>query len=382
MSPSLERKRVLIVLNYFYPYVSGVSEYARSLAEDLSHSHDVTVLTGQHETSLPEEETIDGYKIVRAPILFRLDKGYVSPAFISRFRVLQAAADYVNLHLPMLESALLTLLSQRPVLLTYQCDMAYEGGIVSKLAVWCVRRSCDIALQRADHVATLSYDYAHSSPFLRDRMDKTTEVWPPNRFKAHATAVFSSLGDKPSEEPHEVFKIGFVGRFVREKGIDVLLSAVELISDIPLKLMLVGDISSVAGGSIYNEISGKVASLGDKVELLGKLNDDALALFYQEIDIIALPSVNRFEAFGMVQVEAMGFGAIPVASDMPGVRATVKTVGIGALAKAGNAEALAMALREAITQRRLHSRRAIAERVLSLQERSVGAVYADLLESL
>lgn len=365
--------RVLIVLNYFYPYVSGVSEYARSLAEDMARTHKVTVLTGQHEPGLPDTEVIDGYTLVRAPVLFKLDKGYISPAFLKKFRELQASADYVNLHLPMLESALLARMTRKPVILTYQCDMAYEGSPLSRIAVWGVRRSCASALKVADQVATLSTDYAQSSPFLRQHLDKTHEVWAPNRFRERALKSLDTLPTIPSGSTP--LTIGFVGRFVKEKGIDVLLDAIDQLADIPVKLRLVGAFAGVAGGSIYNDIKSRIDALGDRVEVLGKLDDDALEQFYKSIDILALPSVNRFEAFGMVQVEAMSFGAIPVASDMPGVRATIRATGIGELAPPGDASLLAMAFRKAAEQRQQLSRRAVADRVLGLQQQTVGESY-------
>lgn len=373
--------RILIVLNYFYPYVSGVSEYARSLAEALAGEHEVTILTGQHESDLPKQEVVDGYTIVRAPILFRLDKGYLSPALLKEFRRLQKQADVVNLHLPMLESSLLAALTSKPLALTYQCDMAYEGSLLSKLAVWGVRRSCAMALKQADQVATLSLDYAESSPFLRPHTAKTVEVWPPNRFGKRALNSVDSLPDAPGSVAPDEIRIGFVGRFVKEKGIDVLIDSMAHLSDLPVKLMLVGDFAGVAGGSIYDDVKSKIDRLGDRVELLGKLDDNALEAFYGDIDILALPSVNRFEAFGMVQVEAMGFGAIPVASDMPGVRATVRTTGIGFLAAPGDAEGLANAFRKAFEQRKTLSRKAVAERALDMQARSFADAYVTVFKA-
>jgi hypothetical protein len=72
------KKHILILCSYFFPYVSGVSEYARLLAETLAKSHKVTVLTAQHKKHLPSEETIDGYRICRAKPLMFIDKGYIS----------------------------------------------------------------------------------------------------------------------------------------------------------------------------------------------------------------------------------------------------------------------------------------------------------------
>ena len=74
--------KVLIILNYYYPYVSGVSEYARILAENLvKHGHDVSVLTSNHN-QLSKTEIINGVKVTRANILCKISKGTVSIEFL------------------------------------------------------------------------------------------------------------------------------------------------------------------------------------------------------------------------------------------------------------------------------------------------------------
>ena len=95
----MTRRKILIVVNYFDPYVSGVSEYARATAKALAKSHDVTVLTGKHIPELPDQEQQDGYTLLRAKALFFLDKGYISPDFVRLFKTHANQSDVINLHL-------------------------------------------------------------------------------------------------------------------------------------------------------------------------------------------------------------------------------------------------------------------------------------------
>ncbi len=130
------KKRALIVLNYYYPYISGVSEFARLIAEGLCGDFDVTVLTGQHCQDLPLHETINHVHVVRSRLLLRLHKGYISPEFIWNFRRLARTADVVHLHLPMLEAGLFVKLCPRSKsIVSYQCDGALTGGLIDRAAI-------------------------------------------------------------------------------------------------------------------------------------------------------------------------------------------------------------------------------------------------------
>lgn len=346
----MSKKRVLIVVNYFFPYVSGVSEYARATAASLSTSHDVTVLTGRHRRNLPNQEIFEGYNIIRADPLFFLDKGYISPAFVRAFRRLALHSDVINLHLPMLESGLLSLLTSRPVLVTYQCDMATVGSVLNRLAVMAVRLSMRIAVARAKTIVVLSKEYAASSSLVGSYQDKLLEVTPPNRFEGEAMGTV-----KPSNS--DTLICGFVGRFVMEKGIEKIVEAARLLKDEPFEFWLAGDYTDVAGGSVFYRIKHDIESLGGKIRLLGRLSTAQLIDFYRSIDVLLLPSTNRFEAFGMVQMEAMSFGATVVTSDMPGVRETVRKTGIGQLCEPGCARSLANAIQRAKIERQRLTRK-------------------------
>jgi glycosyltransferase involved in cell wall biosynthesis len=69
-----------------------------------------------------------------------------------------------------------------------------------------------------------------------------------------------------------------------------------------------------------------------------------MALFYQNIDVVVLPSLNATEAFGLVQIESMISGAPSIASALPGVRQPVKRHGMGKVVPIGDSNALAAAL--------------------------------------
>ncbi len=351
--------KILIVLTYYTPYMSGVTEVARMLAEDLANRHDVTVLTTQHDPQLPTEDVMNGVRVLRAPVFARLHKGVLSWKFVTWFRRLARESDVVNLHTPMLEAGLLSLLvPKRKLVLNYQCDMAVVGGALDKLAVNVTRWSCWLATRRARDVGVLTHDYASSSPWLTGIDDKRHEVLAPMKPIPWRESTATDDG---------VFRFGFVGRFVAEKGLPVLLDAFSQVHQRHgdrVRLVLVGDTHNVAGGSILDAIHARITELGAAVEVRGRVSEEQLAEFYYGIDALVLPSVNRYEAFGMVQLEAMQSGARVLASNLPGVRTIVQNTGNGEVVPLGDAVALAQAMERMIQTRNAMSRAEVRERAL------------------
>jgi glycosyltransferase involved in cell wall biosynthesis len=202
---------------------------------------------------------------------------------------------------------------------------------------------------------------------------KLIEISPPNRFYSEKISV---------QKKHQKNNLicGFVGRFVLEKGISKIIEAAHLLNNQPVEFWLAGDYKEVAGGSIYSDIKTDIDLLGTKVRLLGRLTDNELKNFYRTIDVLLLPSTNRFEAFGMVQMEAMTFGAIVVTSNMPGVRETVRKTGIGQLCKPNSGQSLADAIMRAAKDRLHFTRSDVSNAVrFSFTNKNFEEAYMNLL---
>ncbi len=131
----------------------------------------------------------------------------------------------------------------------------------------------------------------------------------------------------------------FVGRFVREKGIQVLMAAVSAVLAIEPKTHFV-----VVGGGHREKFEGFVhwAGLDDRVTFTGFMANRALHQMYRIADVAVFPSL--YEPFGIVALEAMAAGCAVVASDAGGLREVVLHDETGTLSFAGDAESLAWAI--------------------------------------
>ncbi|MCR5438569.1 MAG: glycosyltransferase family 4 protein [Selenomonas sp.] len=97
----------------------------------------------------------------------------------------------------------------------------------------------------------------------------------------------------------------FVGRFDPQKGVDLLLDAMNNIKRKDIHLTLIGD--NVVG----NDYCIKKKD-SENITFLGWLSYDKLAQYYANCDAVVMPS--RWEAFGLVAVEAMKYGKAVIAS--------------------------------------------------------------------
>ena len=331
------KKKILFIVNYYYPYISGLSETVRILAEYFAEKgHEVTVLCENHNSKeILSEEIINKVRIVRAKILFKINKGMVSTDFIFKAIKISNEFDVINMHIPMLEAGLIsTFLKKKRIITTYHCDIDLEKGIFNSFIKIIMNFSNSLCLKNSYKILNASLDYGKHSKLASRYAEKLVEV---------GTTIKEFFPVEIKKNKNKKI-IGFCGRIVMEKGIDVLIKAYQIIQTKrnDVELLIGGDYKNIAGGSIYPKLKKFIKDNNLKnIRFLGKISDDEMQFFYSSLDVFVLPSVNPLEAFGLVQVEAMLSGTPVVSSDLYGVRTIVQNTGMGLIHERGNANQLA-----------------------------------------
>jgi len=154
-------------------------------------------------------------------------------------------------------------------------------------------------------------------------------------------------------DPQRQLRILFIGQAVERKGLPVLLRAFEALrEEIPATLTLVG-----AGAA---EVAHMM--LDDRgVVALGKVSEERKLAELERAEVLCAPSLHG-ESFGMVLTEAFAAATPVVASDIPGYRDVLRDGRDGLLVPAGDALALAEALRRLALDERLRAQMAAAAR--------------------
>ena len=327
----------ILQLGKFYPIRGGVEKVAYDLMEGLSERGVRCDMMCAASHGGSRVIPVNGHaNVLCCHTWFKAAATMISPAMIASLRRECHKYDIIHLHHPDPMACLALMLSgyKGKVVLHWHSDIQKQKTLLrlyKPLQQW--------SLRRADVVVVTTPVYLEESPFLQGVRHKS---------------VCLPIGVKAMcPEPGEVEKIRSrypgkkivfsLGRLVAYKGYYYLVAAAKhLGSDY---VVLIG-----GTGALRGELEKEIAELGlqGKVELLGRIGDEELPAYYGACDVFCLSSVQKTEAFGIVQIEAMSCGKPVVATNIPqsGV-AWVNAHGVSGLnVEPGDARALARAIED------------------------------------
>ena len=351
----MDKLRVLQINKLYSPWIGGIESVVKTLAEGLSEDMDMKVLVCQPK-GRGVAETVDGISVIRAGSLGIKFSMPVSLSFPFLVRRYSKEADIVILHDPFPLGDLALLLSgfKGRLVIYWHSDI-----IKQKRLVKLIKPIISGILKRADAIFVTTEGYLSGSSYLKDCRDKCRFVpygIDPKKYLdiPKKPVLTEQLADSSRK------KILFAGRLVYYKGVGVLIDAFEKTQG--AELFIVGK------GNDEEALRKQAMPLGERVHFIGTLSDEDLRAAFSDCDFFVLPSIEKSEAFGIVQLEAMVCGKPVINTDLdtsvPLVSLDGKT---GITVKAGDSDELARAMDTLIRNDELRHEygRAAAERVLS-----------------
>ena len=159
-----------------------------------------------------------------------------------------------------------------------------------------------------------------NSEYLKEDLEKNYSI--PSA-KILPIPFWSSLETKSSGRKrvrqNATLKIGCPGRIEEVKNQQIIIDALaDLNLGMPWRLFIAGS------GSNEEVLKSKIHTnnLEDEVDFLGVLSIEKMQQFYKEMDLIILPS--KFEAFGLVLIEALSVGCPVLVSKKFGALTYIK----------------------------------------------------------
>src|SRR5438270_6322109 len=297
--------KILFSSYLFDPAVGGIETVSKILAKKFANAgHDVHVITQSRGSAIAGAN----YKLTRRPSLPKI------------FRLLHWCDVFFQNNIS-LRSLLPALVLRKPTLIVHQTWLQnVRGGIgwQNHLKQSLLRFSINVAISKA----------------VADRLNADSIVIG----NPYDEAVFHLLSDRVRDKD-----IVFVGRLVSDKGVDLLLRALEILK----RDGMVPHLTIVGSGPEEVNLRKLSAEFGldGQVTFAGQKGGPALAQILNEHELLAVPS-RWAEPFGVVALEGIACGCVVVGSRDGGLREAID--GCGVTFENGNVTELAAQLKRLV----------------------------------
>ena len=320
--------RVVHIGKFYPPHWGGMETAVKDICEVLAPRIEVEAVVAADGPS-PVTEFVRGVRVSRLGIRGTLFSQPLMRGLGACLRAVQA--DVIHLHEPNPQAMLQYLISGNPAPLVIH----YHSDIVrQKKLRWLYRPWLSMGLARAQAIVVGSQELLDSSPVLARWKHKCIVI--PFGIELEPYLAIERPAPPKQGAPPLILA---VGRLAYYKGFHYLIEALRQVP--AARLAIVGD------GPERGQLEARIAERGlaSRVELCGRLADPDLLDWYRRADLFCLPSCERSEAFGLVQLEAMGAGLPVVSTDLPtGMRAINRHEDTGLVVPPHDADALAAAL--------------------------------------
>ncbi|HMO02363.1 MAG TPA: glycosyltransferase family 4 protein [Oligoflexia bacterium] len=345
-------QKILIATDYFYPHWTGISKGIYNLIRALAGKLDCTILTVRYDPTLAKEEKLFSAKVVRVSYQFKLSRSCYSLTAFLRLAREALRHDVVLINSPsanVLPFSLIAKLLGKKLIIFHQGDLILGKGFLNRMLELIYDFSTAISFRLADRISSYTIDYAQHSRSLKPFLKK----FHPSLLPLHLAEIvdLTSSKLKPLQElrTKKNLLIGFGGRFVEEKGFDILFKAIPMfiekykreIQSEAIHFVFAGE-TNIFYENFFERNQELLKSVSDYVTILGLLNEEELRVFLETIDLFVVPS--RSECFNLFQAEAALCKKPLVVSNIPGARVITKETGFGSLFESENPESLAEAL--------------------------------------
>jgi glycosyltransferase involved in cell wall biosynthesis len=288
---SSHKPSVVHIGKFYPPHRGGMENHVQVLSIALKKSFEITVLVASDDSKTIDHE-VDGIRVIRAARLGNFDAAPVCPSMPLILKSIRA--DIIHIHVPNPTGVLAWFLvhPRGSLIVSYHSDTVRQkffGALFQPVLDYMMGKSATV-------IAT-SPNYLRSSSLL-SRHQERCRVIPlsvePSEFHVYDPTVVTEIRRRFGDRI-----VLAVGRLTHYKGFEYLIEAMVQVN---AQLLIIGTGPLLA----RLERIAEAYKVRHRVTFLGDVQN--LVPYYHAAGLFVLPSVDRSEAFGIVQLEAMACG--------------------------------------------------------------------------
>jgi len=300
--------RILHISKYYYPYIGGVENICKYLAEGMSQHEMAVVCFNEGRENKVDE--VNGVTVYRVGTWVNISRQALSLAYfpILRRAIREFNPDVIQFHWanPFPAAVLLAVIPKHVKLIVH-----WHMDIIKQKKIYPFIKPFESGLlKRADLVAVTSPQYREGSKPLQPYKNKVRVV--PNAIDVSNFVLKDGDEDhiKKLKAKYNNRKIVFfIGRHIQYKGLQYLIEAEKYVKE-DCVIVIAGN------GPLTDELKAQCHS--DRVYFVGRLSNEELRWYHYAASVFAFSSITKNEAFGVALAEAMYCKTPAVTFTIPG----------------------------------------------------------------
>lgn len=276
---------------FYLPHHGGIETYLHQICRAIRDEVNLKVVVSNDHATV-QNGAYEGVPVKRLATFGTIASTPMTPGFLKEIRSIHEGL--IHLHHPNPLPTVFSVLFGDPRVKTI---VSYHSDIVNqRILKHAIVPYVDKLLQRSSAIIVSTSRLIDSSKIVARYREKCHVIPFPIDLTAFRAAVIPDKVAALRARAKRPIVLG-IGRLVAYKGFDYLISAMD---GVDAELWIVGD------GPLRKQLEQQASALKGKVHFLGSVPD--VENYHAAADLFVLSSVNRSEAYAIVQMEAMAAG--------------------------------------------------------------------------
>lgn len=289
----------------YYPKVGGIETTITTLSEGLVNNYGAEIkslVCNEKICYKTINEMLNGVDVQYLPTLGFVKSLPISPGYFKSLSKLKG--DVLHIHEPFpLADLSLAFISKIKKNFSHIVVSWHSDIIRQKWVLLFYRKYIHNLLKVADKIIVSNHSLIDNSEFL-----------PAYKNKCVVIPIGVNLNWAKSESIYlnhqKDVSLLFVGRLVYYKGINILIDSMTSVKNATLTI--------IGNGPLKDQILSQIKKLklSERINIIPEADEETLHSYYKNCDLLILPSVEKSETYGIVQIEAMACGKPVICTDL------------------------------------------------------------------